>query len=119
MDKYTLLIILNLPFALYGLFNVLLAYKLKNLRPAQVTLRLLFWLIIIAGLIFTRPLSDFLYKANLTDSPPLSIFDVILVTGIMVSFSLVARAHGRVEELENRLTKLHEELSIIISRKGN
>ncbi len=117
MDKYFLLIVLNLPFAVYGLFNVLLAYKLKHLRPGQTVIRVLFWLTIISGLLFTRSISDLLYNASLTDSPPLSIFDVILVTGIMISLSLIARAYGRIGELEDRITKLHEQISINLSNR--
>ena len=115
MDKYTILIILNSPLALYGLFNVLLSYKLKRLRPSQALIRILFWGLLLIGIIFARQLSSLLYQQNLTDSPPLSIFDVVLVTGVMSSLLLVARAHGRIQELETKLTLLHERLSILLS----
>lgn len=117
MDKYTILIVLNLPLALYGLFNVLISYKLKKIRPTQTLMRLIFWGLILLGIIFAKQLSSLVYQQNLTDSPPFSIFDVVLVTGVMVSLSLVARAHGRIQELETKLTALHEKISIFNSIK--
>lgn len=118
MNKYTILMILNLPFAFYGLFNVLLAYKLKRLRPSKAVLRVIFWSGTILGIVFARQLSTLVYDLALTDSPPFSIFDVVLVTGVMLSFSLVARAHGQIKELEARLDLIHERLSIQNSVKN-
>ena len=115
MDKYTLLLILTIPFVLYGLFNILLAYKLKRLRPRQALLRLIFWLILLIGIVFAKPIYDLIYERRLTDSPPLSIFDVMLAAGIMLSLSLVTRAHSRAAELENKITELHEKLAIRLS----
>lgn len=116
MNKYVLLIILNAPLALYGLFNVVLTYKLKRIRRSQAAIRVLFWLAIIAGLWFAKPLTEFLWRNELTDSPPLSIFDVLLTTGIIICFLLIAQAYSRVAELENRLTNMHEKLSILLSK---
>jgi hypothetical protein len=117
MNKYTILMALNLPLAFYGLANVILSYKLKKLRPSKAAIRILFWSFIIVGIVFARKLSHLVYSLGLTDSPPFSIFDVILVTGVMLSFSLVARAHGKIKELETRFTLLHEKISIANSIK--
>lgn len=115
MNKYFILIVLNAPLAAYGLFNVLLSYKLKKIRPLQTIIRVLFWGAILIGICLVKPITNFLYQNELTDSPPLSIFDVFLATGIMVSLLMVARTYGRIAELETRFTQLHEKLSILLS----
>jgi hypothetical protein len=117
MNKYAILIILNAPLAIYGLLNVVLAYKLKRLRPSQAFIRMLFWSFLLLGICFAKPITDFLHREDLTNSPPLSIFDVFLTTGVMISLILVARAHGRLAEIDNRFTQLHEKISIILSEK--
>jgi hypothetical protein len=117
MNKYQLLILLNAPLALYGLLNAFLSYKLKRLRPSRALVRILFWLVILVGIWFTEPLSALLHSNDLTTSPPLSIYDVLLTTGAIICFLLIAQAHGRIADLENRLTRLHEKLSIEISEQ--
>jgi hypothetical protein len=118
MSKYTILIILNAPLAIYGLFNVFLSYKLKRLRPAQAFIRIVFWSLTLATIILVEPISSYLYQKHLTDSPAFSIFDVFLATGIMISLILVARAYARIAEFENRQTQIHEKLSIELSKKS-
>ncbi|MEI6755711.1 MAG: hypothetical protein WCK80_01690 [bacterium] len=115
MNKYILLILLTAPLALYGFFNVILSYKLKKLRPLHASIRLVFWGTLLIGIFSVRPISDFLYAHDLTDTTPLSIFDVLLATGIMISLLLVARTYARIADLETRLTEMHEKLSIILS----
>lgn len=115
MDKYTVLIVLNAPLAVYAIFNVVLSYKLKRLRPSQTIIRLIFWGLILGAICFAKPLTDLLTRANLTNTSPLSLFDVFIATGVMVSLLMVARAHGRYAELESKFTTLHERISIITS----
>ncbi len=115
MNKYTILILLNAPLAIYAMLSILLSYKLKRLRPSQATIRLIFWGLILGGICFAKPLTEALARANLTDTPPLSIFDVFIATGVMISLLMAARTHGRNAELENKFTALHERLSIITS----
>lgn len=115
MDKYIVFIILNTPLVLYLMFNVVLLYKLKKLRPTQAAIRLALWSALLLGIWFTHPITDFLYQNELTASPPLSIFDVFLTTGILICFVMVGRAHTRLREIEDRFTKFHEKASIDFS----
>ncbi len=115
MNKYVIFITLTTPFVLYLMFNVVLLYKLKKLRLRQTVLRLVLWGGLLAGIWFTRPITDFLYQQDLTASPPLSIFDVFLATGLLISFVIIARAHSRLRDLEDKLAKLHEKASIAFS----
>lgn len=117
MNKYVIFIILNTPLVLYLMFNVVLLYKLKKLRLPQAILRLSLWGMLLLGIWFTQPITDFLYQNELTASPPLSIFDVFLTTGVLVCFVMIGRAHSRIRELEDRFTAFHEKASITFSEQ--
>jgi len=119
MNKYVVLIVLNAPIAIYALLNVVLAYKLKKMRIVPTVLRVLFWGLILLGIFFVKPVSDFLASKGLTNSPPLSIFDVLLVTGVNMCFILIGRAYSRIAELESKFTQLHEKLSIKLSKDNH
>jgi hypothetical protein len=115
MDKYTLLLILNLPFVVFGIIRTLISYKQANLGRLAFSIRFCFWLLILLGLFFSEEIYSFLIQNNLTDSGPLSLPDVIMITGIIFLLFLSVRLYARNEALENKLTDLHESISIEIS----
>lgn len=118
MDKYTLLILLNLPFVVFGFVKSFAMYKKGLVQRIGLMLRLFFWSIILFGLLFARNVYEFLFSRNLTDTTPLSIADVILVTGVIFSLFLCMRLYAKNELLEQRVTELHEKLSILNSKKN-
>ena len=117
MDKYTLLVLLNTPFVLYGILKALESYKRHIVSQAGLVIRVGFWLTVLAALVFAQLAYDFLANHNLTNSPPLSLADVVLVTGLNFSLFLCMRLYSKVESLERRVSDLHEKLSIKLSRK--
>lgn len=112
MSKYVLLIILNAPLVLYALFNVFVSYKMKRHSQLQTAIRFIFWGLILVAIFCNKPITDFLYSHELTNSPPLSIFDVFLCTGTIISLLLLGRAYGRITQLEDRFTELQEVISL-------
>jgi len=117
MDKYLLLIIFNLPFVVFGIAHAALRYKEGLTSRASLLIRLLFWLAIAAGLVFAHGMYNFLVGDNLTDSPPLSLVDVALVTGVNIALFLCLRLYAKADHTERKLTELQERLSIILSEK--
>ncbi len=75
-------------------------------------LRLIFWLGIGAGIIFAQQIYNFLVHNDLTNSTPLSLADVVLVTGVNFSLFLTIRVYTRLDHTERRLSDLQEKLSI-------
>ncbi len=116
MSKYLLLFILNVPFVFLGLLKALMAYRTKLIDWLTFSLRVIFWLIILAGLIFAEPIYNYLFNHGLTDSTPLSLPDVVLATGLMLSLSLCLSAYSKIEALEKRFSDLHEKISVIASK---
>lgn len=115
MDKYTILIILNAPFVIFGVIKAIGMYKEGIIGRIALLNRLIFWGLIFAGLLFAKNLYIFLFTKHLTDTTPLSLADVMLVTGLMFSLFLCIRLYAKIDILEKRFTALHEELSITLS----
>jgi hypothetical protein len=119
MDKYTLLIILNLPFILFGVVRAAEMHHKKLISKVGLINRLVFWTLILAGLVLFEQIYEYLIMENLTDSAPLSIMEVMLVTAVIFLFSISLRLYSKTDELEKQLTDLHEKLSIMNSEKTN
>ena len=115
MSRYLLLIIFNLPFIIAGLASSVVAYKLNKISKKKYIFRCLLWTAILVALIFADPLYKFLFSNNLTQTEPLSLFDVIQITGIIIVLFIANQAYYRVALLEKRVQDLHQELSIRLS----
>jgi hypothetical protein len=115
VSRYLILVLLNLPLVIAAITNAVVSYNLKHLSRQRLILKLGFWIIILIGLIFTQSIYDFLYSEGLTQTEPLSLFDVLQITGIIYVFYLVNRLYVKVDVLERRLQDLHQELSIRLS----
>ncbi len=117
MSKYTILIIFNLPFVIFGIFSALARYKESSMGRFSLLIRLFFWLTIGAGIIFAEQFYNYLVHNDLTNSQPLSLADVVLVTGLNFSLFLTIRVYTRLDHTERRLSDLQEKLSIMLSEK--
>ncbi len=117
MNKYVLLLILNTPFVFFGLLKAYVSYSKKTLTLSGLIVRFIFWGIILTGLIFGESIYNYLIAQGLTDSTPLSVPDVLQVTGIIVCLSLILRLYTKYETLEHQLVQLHQEMSIELSSR--
>jgi hypothetical protein len=116
VSRYLILIVLNLPLILAGILSTLVSYKLKRTSRRKFIFRLLFWLIILVGIVFAEPIYAFLFSNQLTETEPLSLFDVIQITGIVFTLYIASQALLKVSNLEHKIQDLHQELSIRISK---
>lgn len=117
MSRYLLLFLLNLPLVLAGLLSALTRYKLGKVPKRRFIAQSLLWLTMLTGLIIAQPLYEWLYSNELTQTEPLSLFDVIQITAIVVTFYVAYRTRAKLEETERRLNDLHQEMSIKLSKK--
>lgn len=115
MSRYLILIILNAPLLVAAMINTLVGYKLGRMTKRRFIVGLAFWLIILASLVFMQPIYSFLFSNHLTQTEPLSLFDVMQITGIIFTLFIANKAYGKVDLLERRVQDLHQELSIRLS----
>ena len=112
MSKYLLLVLLNAPFILYGMMKSLLYFKEGVYSRLQFLFRLVFWGGCLALLVLTKPIYDFLAGNKLTNSPPLSLADVLLATGCFLALTMIVRLYARLEKAERKLTEMNEALAL-------
>lgn len=117
MSRYLLLVLLNAPLIILGITNAVVAYKLDRTSRRRFVFRLVLWLGILAGLIFAEPIYNYLFSKGLTQTEPLSLFDVIQITAIILVLFLANLANSRVATLEKQVRDLHQELSIRLSER--
>lgn len=117
MSRYLLLVILNLPFIIAGIINAIVAFKLNRIGRRRLVLRLTVWISILLSLVFAEPIYSYLFSNNLTQTEPLSLFDVIQITGIIGVLFIANLAYSKVNILERKVQDLHQELSIRLSNK--
>lgn len=115
MSRYTLLLLLNLPFIIAAILSAITQYKLGKTTRKKLWMQIILWISVLIGLFVTRPLYEWLFSHQLTETEPLSLFDVVQITAIVIVFYIANRSRSRVEQLEKRMRDLHQELSIILS----
>lgn len=118
MSRYLILIILNTPLIVAAVINTLVGYKLGRMSKRRFFIGLGFWLAIFACLVFAQSIYSFLFSNRLTRTEPLSLFDVIQVTGIIFTLFIANKAYGKADLLERRVQELHQELSIRLAEKN-
>jgi hypothetical protein len=119
VSRYLILFLLNAPFAIAALVNALVSYKLSRTSKRRFILQCAFWLLVLVGLAAAQPIYEFLFSNQLTDTEPLSLFDVIQITGIMTALFIANRTHAKLEATERRVQDLHQELSIRLAEDSH
>lgn len=117
MSRYLLLFILNFPFVLAAMLSAITQYKLRKITRKRMIVQMVIWVIILIGLSSAYTLYHWLFSHNLTESEPLSLFDVIQITGIVITFYIANRTRAKADALERRVNDLHQALSIKLSKE--
>jgi hypothetical protein len=117
MSRYLLLFLLNLPFVLMATLSAITQYKLNRSSRRRLIVQIALWITILLGLATAEPLYSWLFRNNLTQTEPLSLFDVVQITAIVLVLSLALRAYNKSELIEQKYRQLHQELSIILSER--
>lgn len=117
MSRYFLLLLLTSPFILLSILSALTKYKLGRSTKKHFLIQVVVWLLILIGLASAESIYIWLFQHRLTQTEPLSLFDVIQITAIVVVFYIANRSRSKIETLEKRIQDLHQELSIRLSDK--
>jgi len=107
--------LINAPIVLIGVVRAITRYKTKPARISKnkAVAEVLFWLAIGIGLSFVEPFYNELIRHNLTDSPPMSLFDVALLTLFVFSLLLIVETNEELTSLKKTVTRIHEKLAIV------
>jgi len=115
VSRYLILVLVNTPLVLAALLSSLIAFKLGKLSRKKFIIQVCLWVIIFIGLATAKFVYEFLFSKHLTNTEPLSLFDVIEITGIIFVLFMSNRSRIKLESLERRVQDMHQELSIRLS----
>ena len=119
LTKYNILIILCLPILLLFLLRIYDNYKRKKISTRGLVILLIFWSTLTLGILFNQQIFDYLEESNLISSTPLSLYDTIQITAIILLIYLVFRQTFRIEDLQNKLSRLNQEITLRDISKSN
>lgn len=115
MSKYLLLVLINTPIVLIGIMRAITRY---NTKPARISknkavAEVVFWLSIGVALSFAQPIYNAAVRYNLTDSTPMSLFDVAVLTLFVFALLLIVETNEELTALKKTVSRLHERLAIM------
>jgi hypothetical protein len=117
MSRYLLLLLLTLPFIILSILSAITKYKLGRSTKKQLIIQIIIWSLVFIGLASAESIYNWFFQHKLTQTEPLSLFDVIQITAIVIVFYIANRSRIKIEVLEKRVQDLHQELSIRLSSK--
>jgi hypothetical protein len=109
-NKYAVLIIVSLPLLLIAIVGSITNYKTNRITKRRCIIDVVFWLLIGILLIFIEPIYNTLIRHNLTNSAPMSIFDVILLTIILLCMILIKQINVKLSQLNKKVSRMHENI---------
>lgn len=112
ISRFAILVIINLPLIVIAVIGTLTSYKTGRISKKRCRLELLFWVVLGGGLIITEPLYNLLLASHLTDSDPMSIFDMVLLTLLVLSALWIKSMHAKAADLQRKFSLMHEHLAI-------
>jgi len=112
MSKYVLLVLINLPLLIIGVVSALTHYKTGRISKKRCMVEVAVWTCIGLGLVFVQPLYNTLIRHNLTDSQPMSLFDIVLLTLIIFCLMLIKNSNERLTQLHKKISRMHENMAI-------
>src|SRR4051812_17697070 len=93
------------------------SYKTGRSTKRRCTVLVVFWLLIGTGMLFVEPVYNLLVRANLTESPPLSVFDIILLTALIFLMLILVQLYDKLNNLSRKVSRLHENIAIMEESK--
>ena len=117
--RYIILILLNIPIIMLALVNIVTDYKLKKISINRFRNQIFLWILILIVVIGSFPVYNILVGRPPLDSSELSLFDIVQTTIIIFLLYAINSQRQRIEQNEQRLKKLHQEISIRLSEKNN
>ena len=116
--RYLVLVLLNLPIVLLALVNLVTQYKLRRVSKARFRHQMILWMIILAILVSSFPIYNYITGKPLLDSSELSLFDIVQTTALILLFYITNDQRQKIERNEKTIRDLHQEISIKLSQNN-
>lgn len=112
ISKFWILVVINLPLIAIGIIGSIAGFKTAQISKKRCVFQVIFWLLIGVVLVLLQPIYDALVRHNLTNSPSMSLFDIVLLTGLLFALLIIKHTNDRAAKLNAKVSRLHENLVI-------
>lgn len=116
ISRFLILVLINVPIVLFGVLSAIVGYKTKRISKRRGMIEIICWLLAFAALACVEPVYNVLVEQHLTDSGPMSIFDMVLLTLVLLCLLLIVRANEKLTALNKKLSLIHEH--VVIKESG-
>jgi len=117
--RYALLVLLNAPTILMALSNAITQHKLGKVSSERFRHQLVLWLVLLIVLAGSFPIYNYLNDKPLLKSEDLSLLDIAQTTVLVYLIYIINNHRRKLEQNERTIRDLHQEISIILSRKDD
>lgn len=119
MDRYTILLLVNLPFIIFGVVRAIDMFKSSVTNFGGLIARLLFWSAITISLVFAKNIYTDFYDRGWVNGSVISVTTILLTTGIIFNLFLAIRLYSKIDTVEKYQAELLTKVSIITSEQVN
>lgn len=119
MSRYVLLVLINLPLLFIGVISAITHYKTGRISKKRCTAEVLLWVCVGIGLVAIEPIYNTLLRHNLTNSTPMSLLDIVLLTLLLLCFFLIKETNDKISHLSRKFSRMHESLAIAEAEREN
>jgi hypothetical protein len=112
ISRFLILVLINVPIVIFGILSAIVGYKTKRISKRRGVIEVICWLLAFVVLACVEPIYKVLVEQHLTDSGPMSIFDMVLLTLVLLCLLLIVRANEKLTTLNKKLSLIHEHVVI-------
>lgn len=112
MSKFLVLLLVNLPIVVIGVLGAITSYKTSRISKKRSIIEVSVWLLVGLGLFFIQPAYNLLIEYELTDSEPMSLFDILLLTLVLLAALFIKNANEKISLLNRKISQIHEHIVI-------
>ena len=113
MSRYLIFFLMVLPIAGYGILSAAVDYHTKKTSKKGAVISTILWVVILVGVAFSEPLYDFLFSTHLTESEPISLFDVVALVSVVGIISYSMNLRSKLDAISMQQTKLIQAISVV------
>ena len=117
--KYWIIIIIFVPFSLYGILRSITLYKLNKIKGRKMLIKLCFW----TSLLIVSALAKYIVSEaillSITGGDYITIYDIVLAFGLLVSLVFNAKLYLAISNNSDRINQLLSIYSINSMAKDN
>lgn len=111
MSRYVLLSLFVVPVSLFNILGAIVDYKTKALSKKGMVFVTVIWLLVATSVVLSEKIYTYLFSRNLTATEPMSLFDVVTISSVIILASVFLRTKSELSKISQKQTRIIEAMS--------